>query len=89
MSTQALARLALVVGWPSFLVAALLEMVVFAFVDPSSLHSVNGADLKFSANAVYSVAFLVFWVCAAAACLLALALNRSADAINSGAADER
>ena len=26
------------IAWPAFLVAAVLEMVVFAFVDPAELH---------------------------------------------------
>jgi len=26
------------IAWPAFLVAAVLEMIVFAFIDPSELH---------------------------------------------------
>lgn len=70
------------VAWPAFLVAAILEIAVFAFVDPQSLHSINGAALELSATAVYSVAFLVFWACTSAACALTLLLASSAEEIN-------
>ena len=49
------------VAWPAFLVAAVLEVAVFAFVDPLSLHSITGAVLQLSATAVYSLAFLVIY----------------------------
>lgn len=48
--------------WPSFLMAAVLEMLVFAFVDPSELHWLGGADLMLSASAVYTLAFFMFWM---------------------------
>ncbi len=70
------------VAWPAFLVAAVLEIAVFAFVDPLSLHSISGAALQLSATAVYSLAFLVFWVCTAVACGLTMLLDSSAEAVN-------
>jgi hypothetical protein len=48
------------IAWPAFMVAAVLEMVVFALVDPSDLHWF-GAPLPFSREAVYTLAFFVFW----------------------------
>lgn len=48
------------IAWPAFLVAAVLEMVVFALVDPSELHW-SGSRLTLSREAVYTVAFFVFW----------------------------
>jgi hypothetical protein len=48
------------IAWPAFLVAALLEMVVFALVDPSDLHW-SGSPLSLSREAVYTLAFFVFW----------------------------
>lgn len=48
------------IAWPAFLVAAVLEMVVFAFVDPSDLHWL-GSPLALSREAVYTLAFFVFW----------------------------
>jgi hypothetical protein len=46
--------------WPSFLTACLLQMVVFAFLDPLHLVAVHEtAELSF--RAIYSLAFFVFW----------------------------
>jgi hypothetical protein len=46
--------------WPAFLVAAVLEMVVFAVVDPSTLHWF-GQPVPLSSEAVYTLSFFVFW----------------------------
>ncbi len=46
--------------WPAFLVAAVLEMVVFAVVDPSTLHWF-GQPVALSREAVYTLSFFVFW----------------------------
>ena len=48
------------IAWPAFLVAAVLEMVVFALVDPGDLHWF-GSPLALSREAVYTLAFFVFW----------------------------
>ena len=40
--------------------AAVLEMVVFALVDPGDLHWF-GSPLAMSREAVYTLAFFVFW----------------------------
>lgn len=48
------------IAWPAFLVAAVLEMVVFALVDPSHLHWFD-SPLPLSREAVYTLAFFVFW----------------------------
>jgi hypothetical protein len=77
-----LARRAAAIAWPAFMVAGVLEIAVFAFVDPFSLHTLGGAALDLSATAVYSLAFFVFWGATAAACLLTLVLDRSAEELN-------
>ena len=46
--------------WPAFLIAAVLEMVVFAVVDPSTLHWF-GQPVALSGEAVYTLSFFVFW----------------------------
>ncbi len=76
------------IAWPAFLVAAVLEVAVFAFVDPRSLHTMAGEGLGLSDMAIYSIAFLGFWACTAAACGLAVLLERSADDINAGPLSE-
>lgn len=70
------------VVWPAFLVAGVLEIAVFAFVDPGTLHTLGGAALGWSATAVYSAAFFVFWLATAAACALTLLLQRAAEDLN-------
>ena len=48
------------ITWPAFLVAGLLEVLVFAFVDPHDLHWL-GQDLDLSRQAIYTLAFFAFW----------------------------
>jgi hypothetical protein len=83
MAMHRLARRVAAIAWPAFMVAGVLEIGVFAFVDPQSLHTLNGTSLNISATAVYSLAFVFFWICASVACLLTVALERSAEEVNS------
>lgn len=48
------------IAWPAFLVAGVLEVLVFAMVDPQDLQWF-GQPLDWSRQAVYTVAFFVFW----------------------------
>lgn len=48
------------IAWPAFLMAGVLEVLVFAMVDPQDLHWL-GQPLELSRQGVYSVAFFVFW----------------------------
>ncbi|WP_396433544.1 hypothetical protein [Limnohabitans sp.] len=48
------------VVWPAFLVAGLMEAVVFAFVDPQDLRGL-AQGWALSPEAVYTLAFFVFW----------------------------
>ncbi len=77
-------RLAIII-WPAFLVAGVLEIAVFAFVDPSAVHALDGRPLGLSDTAVYSLAFFVFWAIVSMGCLLALRLACSAEEINAEA----
>lgn len=70
--------------WPSFLMAGVLEMLVFSVVDPEQLHRFGGSALEWSATAVYTVAFFVFWLVIATAGALTEVLEASADEINRG-----
>ena len=49
--------------WPTFLVACVLEMMVFAMVDPADLNW-WGQPIGLSRQGVYTVSFFVFWVLA-------------------------
>ncbi len=70
------------VAWPGFLSAALLEIAVFAFVDPQTLRTLEGVEILLSDTAVYSLAFLVFWIITSAGGVLTLLLHSSAEAVN-------
>lgn len=48
------------IAWPAFLVAGIIEMLVFAMVDPQDLHWF-GHPLAMSRQGVYTLAFLAFW----------------------------
>ena len=67
------------IAWPAFMLAAVLEMIVFAMVDPGDLHWF-GQPLDWSRQAVYTVAFFVFWgVTAASSALTALLVMRKSE----------
>ncbi|MFM6985451.1 MAG: hypothetical protein ACKOXQ_02345 [Hydrogenophaga sp.] len=69
------------IAWPAFLVAAVLEMLVFALVDPSELHW-SGHALDWSRQTVYTVAFFVFWAAAMASSALTTLLAMSPFEVN-------
>lgn len=75
---------AMVVLWPAFLMAGVLEMLVFALVDPAQLHRFGGEALGWSASAVYTVAFFVFWAVIAVSGALTELLDTRAEDINRG-----
>ncbi len=77
-----LARRAASVAWPAFLCASVLEIAVFAFVNPEDLHTLDGAGLALSSTAIYSLAFFAFWAVAAGGGFLTLLLHRSAEEVN-------
>ena len=56
----------MIVAWPSFLMAGVLEMIVFPFVDPALLTGFGGGALGWPPMAVYTVAFGLFWAVIAA-----------------------
>ena len=58
---RAFSERALLILWPAFVMAGVLEALVFVVVDPLSLHWFGADALGWSASAVYSVTFLIFW----------------------------
>lgn len=52
---------AMSVLWPSFVTAGVLEMLVFAVVDPQTLMGAPENTIHLSRQAVYSLTFFVFW----------------------------
>lgn len=67
--------------WPAFLTACLLEVLVFAFVDPHELHWL-GQPLEFSRQGVYTMAFFAFWAVTLVASGLAALLCLSPAELN-------
>ena len=67
--------------WPAFLAAGVLEIAVFAVFDPQDLHW-SGEPLAYSRQAVYTVAFFVFWGVTMVSSALTALLNMSADEVN-------
>lgn len=57
--------------WPAFLLAGVLEVLVFAFVDPGDLHW-HGQPVSWSREAVYTVSFFVFWAVTGAASVISV-----------------
>lgn len=48
--------------WPAFLMAGVLEMLVFAVLDPQNLHWFGSEPVGWSPTTLYSAAFFVFWL---------------------------
>jgi hypothetical protein len=69
-------------AWPAFIAACLLELVVFAMVDPHDVRW-TGQPLGLSRMGVYTAAFFVFWAVSAVGCALTALLARPSDAVNS------
>jgi len=69
------------VAWPSFLMAGVLELLVFAVVDPESLHWF-GQPFDMPRQAVYSLGFFVFWLSVSISGALTLLLAKSPDEVN-------
>ena len=66
-------KILMVVAWPAFLASCVLEALVFAMIDPLEL-TWGQAHLGWSRQAVYTLAFFVFWGVVAVAATLALVL---------------
>lgn len=49
------------IAWPAFLMAGVLEILVFAMVDPQDLHWFGHA-IQLSRQGIYTVSFFVFWL---------------------------
>lgn len=67
--------------WPAFLVAGILEVLVFAMVDPQDLHWF-GQPVAMSRQGVYTLAFFVFWLIAMLSSGLTTLLSMSPFEVN-------
>lgn len=64
-----MARLMMVVLWPSFLVAIVAEGFFFSLFDPNDL-SLFGSEAEVTPLAVYTVGFFFFWLFCSLASML-------------------
>ena len=62
-------RLAMIILWPSFLVAAMAEGFFFSLLDPNEIQ-LGGMHLPLTPLAAYTLGFLMFWVFCALASML-------------------
>ncbi|MBL8337649.1 MAG: hypothetical protein JNM97_12815 [Rhodoferax sp.] len=69
------------ITWPAFLLACLLEMLVFALVDPQDLHWF-GQPVELSRQTVYTLAFFAFWAVSMVASGLTTLLSQSPFEVN-------
>jgi hypothetical protein len=68
--------------WPAFLMAGVLEILVFAVVDPGELHWFGGPAIGWPIQAVYTVTFLIFWGVIATAGAMTALLTVESDDLN-------
>ena len=68
--------------WPAFMAAGVLDMLVFAVIDPADLRWFGGAPIGWPAQAVYTVTFLMFWAAISAAGAVSALLALESDALN-------
>lgn len=73
-----LSRLALVVLWPAFVMAGVLEMLIFVVADPQDFAWFGGAPLGWSRQAVYTVTFFILWAVLAVSGALTVMFAHSA-----------
>ncbi len=72
----------LIILWPAFLMAGVLEMLVFSVVNPSDLHGLGFEALQWSSRTIYSVSFLVFWLVISMASAITWLLHQTEEDVN-------
>jgi hypothetical protein len=69
------------ITWPAFIVASVLEMLVFATIDPADMQ-LFGQPIELSRQGVYTLSFFVFWGITAASSALTCMLTMSPLEVN-------
>lgn len=64
----------LLIVWPSFVIAGVLEMLVFSAAHPEDMKGFGGLLTEMSTTAVYTLAFFCFWAISALGTALTLML---------------
>jgi hypothetical protein len=81
-------RHAALLMWPSFLAACLLEVLVFAMVDPSEIHWPSRMSEP-TRQTVYSVSFFLFWLITISCSGMVLWLAKSERSLNQDASSDK
>lgn len=82
MLSAAFRQQALQILWPSFLMAGVLEMLLFAVIDPGDLQWFGGAPIGWPRQAVYTATFFIFWGAMSVSGALTVLLMRSSGEVN-------
>ena len=69
------------VVWPAFLMAGVLEVLVFSMVEPQDFRWF-AHTLVWSNEAIYTVVFFLMWTVTVVACGLTALLSLSAEEVN-------
>ena len=69
------------IAWPAFLIAGVIEMLLFAVLDPQNLQWF-GQPLQLSREAIYTLAFFVIWVLTMISSALTVLLAMSSFEVN-------
>ena len=75
-------KLAMTIVWPAFLMAGVLEALVFVVVDPTELRWFGGPALDWPTQAIYTVTFLIFWAVISTAGAMTALLQVESDELN-------
>lgn len=65
--------------WPAFVMAGVLEGLVFSVVDPATLTWFGGPPIEWPPQAIYTSTFLIFWGVISTASALSALLARESD----------
>ncbi|MGI9151008.1 MAG: hypothetical protein ACR2IX_05810 [Limnohabitans sp.] len=68
------------VAWPAFIMAGVLEMLVFAVVDPHDMQWF-GQPIEMSRQGIYTLAFFAFWLVTSLSSMLTTYLSAPSSAL--------
>ena len=69
------------IAWPAFLMAGVIEILLFAVLDPQSLQWF-GQPLQLSREAIYTLSFFIIWLLTMASSGLTILLAMSSFEVN-------
>jgi len=75
VASPGLVQRVLTIAWPSFVMAGVLEALVFVVVDPADFRWFGHDPLELSRQGIYSVTFLLFWAVISTSGALTAVLN--------------